>query len=76
MSTSQNKVVLKSPETPPFLQSVTISPAGPTAKTVPTMISSTTEKTRMTFCMAPPRYLPVTSAIEPPSLRSLIIPEK
>ena len=76
MITSQNKVVLKSPETPPFLHNVTIRPAGPTAKTVPTIIRSTTEKTRITFCIAPPRYLPVTSAIELPSLRSLIIPEK
>lgn len=36
----------------------------------------TTENTRMMFCITGPRYLPVISAMEPPSLRSLIIPEK
>ena len=40
------------------------------------MMSSSTEKTRMMFCMTRPRYLPVTSAMELPLLRSLIMPEK
>ena len=48
----------------------------PTANTVPTMMSRTTEKTRITFCITGPRYLPVISAMEAPSLRSLIMPEK
>ena len=37
---------------------------------------STTENTRMTFCITGPKYLPVISAMEAPSLRSLIMPEK
>ncbi len=52
------------------------SPAGPTAKTVPTMISRTTEKTRMTFFMTGPRYVPVTSEIEAPLFLSESMPEK
>ena len=40
------------------------------------MMSSTTENTRMTFCITGPKYLPVISAMEAPSLRSLIMPEK
>ena len=73
---SQNNVVVSSPEAPLFLNNVTINPAGPTANTVPTMIRSTTENTLITFCIKDPKYLPVTSAIELPSLRSEIIPEK
>ena len=76
MRISQNSVVQSRPETPLFLHSVTIRPAGPTANTVPTMISSTTENTRITFCIVWPRYLPVTSAMDAPSFRSLIMPEK
>ena len=76
MMISQNRVVVSMPLMPLFLHRVTIRPAGPTANTVPTMISSTTENTRMMFCITGPRYLPVTSAMEAPSLRSLIIPEK
>ena len=72
----KNRVVVSRPDMPLFLHRVTIRPAGPTANTVPTMISSTTENTRMMFCMTGPRYLPVTSAMDAPSLRSLIIPEK
>ena len=41
--------------TPLFLNRVTSRPAGPTANTVPTMISRITENTRMTFFIAPPR---------------------
>ena len=52
---SQNKVVVTMPEAPLFLNRVTMRPAGPTANTVPTMISSTTLNTRMTFFMKPPR---------------------
>ena len=52
---SQNRVVVTMPVEPPFLNRVTIRPAGPTANTVPTMISSTTLNTRMTFFMKPPR---------------------
>ena len=51
MRISQNSVVESTPDTPLLLHSVTIKPAGPTANTVPTMISSTTENTRMIFCM-------------------------
>ena len=43
------------PLKPPFWNRVTISPAGPTAKTVPTMTSSTTLNTRMTFFIPLPR---------------------
>ena len=52
---SQNSVVVTIPLEPPFLNRVTIRPAGPTANTVPTIISSTTLNTRMTFFMKPPR---------------------
>ena len=51
MTISQNSVVESTPDIPLFLHSVTIRPAGPTANTVPTIISSTTENTRMIFCM-------------------------
>ena len=51
MRISQNSVVESTPDTPLLLHSVTIKPAGPTANTVPTMINSTTENTRMIFCM-------------------------
>ena len=76
MMISQNNSDVSTPEAPLWLHSSTIRPAGPTAKTVPTMISSTTENTRMMFCITGPKYLPVISAMEAPSLRSLIMPEK
>ena len=47
--------VVSTPDIPLFLHRVTIRPAGPTANTVPTMISSTTENTRMMFCITGPR---------------------
>ena len=52
---SQNSALVTIPVTPLFLNSVTISPAGPTAKTVPTITSSTTLNTRMTFFITFPR---------------------
>ena len=55
MMISQNRVVVSRPDIPLFLHRVTIRPAGPTANTVPTMISSTTENTRMMFCITGPR---------------------
>ena len=64
------------PVTPPFLNKVTISPAGPTANTVPTITSNTTLKILITFFINPPRYIPQTSEIEAPLLRSESIPEK
>ncbi len=76
MMTSQNSSEVITPDAPLWLHSSTIRPAGPTANTVPTMISSTTENTRITFCITGPKYLPVISAMEAPSLRSLIMPEK
>ena len=76
MMMSQNSSEVSTPEAPLWLHSSTIRPAGPTANTVPTMMSSTTENTRMTFCITGPKYLPVISAMEAPSLRSLIMPEK
>ena len=42
-------------QAPASLHSLTMSPAGPTANTVPTMTSSTTEKMRMTVFMVGPR---------------------
>ena len=43
------------PDTLPFLNNVTINPAGPTANTVPTITSKTTLKILITFFMNPPR---------------------
>ena len=43
------------PVLPPLVHSSWMRPAGPTANTVPTITSSTTLNTRMTFFIAPPR---------------------
>ena len=56
MIASQKVVWITIPLSMPlFLKSVTSRPAGPTANTVPTMISRITENTRMTLCMTGPR---------------------
>jgi hypothetical protein len=57
MMASQNTGLVKmlSADTPLLIRSVLSSPAGPTANTVPTMMSRITENTRMTFFMTSPR---------------------
>lgn len=77
MMASQVVVAENTPAAPvPWGSNISTSrPAGPTAKTVPTMTSSTTENTRMTFFMVRPRYVPVTSEIDWPLLRSESMPD-
>ena len=77
MMASQKEPFASSPVPVPFGSIIfTIRLAGPFANTVPTMMRRTTENTRMTFFITPPRYLPVTSEMEPPLFRSESIPEK
>ena len=55
MMASQKILLVMMPERPLLVVRVTIRPAGPTANTVPTMISRMTEKTRITFFIVSPR---------------------
>ena len=52
---SHTSGLANAPVTPLLLSNVTISPAGPTANTVPTITKSTTLNTRMTFFITFPR---------------------